>query len=87
MTLEGRVLEWFHTLTPSNYPSLKALEKDFIVAFSKIGQKHDGMLVLYEFKQESSESLRDYALQFRKHLARCPQGETPCQERLVSLFI
>ena len=87
MTLEGKDLEWFRTLTPSNYPSLKALEKDFIATFSKIGRKHYGLTFLYEFKQESSESLRDYALQFKKHLARCPKSKTPCQERLVSLFI
>ena len=87
MPLEGKALEWFHTLTPSSFPSLKAVEKDFIAAFSKIGQKHDGLSLLYEFKQESSESVRDYVLQFKKHLARCPKREIPCQERLVSLFI
>ena len=87
MTLEGKALEWFHTLTPSSFPSLKVLEKDFIAAFSKIGQKHDGLSLLYEFKQESSESMRDNALQFKKHLARCPKSKLPCQERLVSLFI
>ena len=84
MTLEGKALEWFHTLTPSDHPSLKALEKDFIATFSKIGQKHNGLSLLYEFKQESNESLRDYILKFKKHLEKCPKGETPCQERLVS---
>ena len=78
MTLEERVLEWFHTLISFDYPpSLKALEKDFITTFSKIGQKHSGMLLLYEFKQDSSESLRDYALQLKKHLARCLKREAP----------
>ena len=80
-------MEWFHTLTPFDYPSLKALEKDFIATFSKIGQKHDEVSLLYEFKQEYNESLREYTLPFKKHLAKCPKDETPCQEILVSLFI
>ena len=80
-------MEWLHTLTPSDYPSLKALEKEFVAAFFKIGQKHDGLSFLYEFKQESSELVRDYVLRFKKHLARCLEREIPCQERLVSLFI
>ena len=76
-TLEGKALEWFHTLTPCDYPSLKALEKELIAAFSKIGQKHNGLSLIYKFKQDSSESMRDYALQFKKHVARCPKSETP----------
>ena len=41
LTLEGRVLSWFQTLNLSKYLSYEALEKDFIVAFSKMGLKHD----------------------------------------------
>ena len=65
MMLEERALALFQMLQPSNYQSLKALEKDFIAAFSKIGHKHNGLSLLYGFKKESIESLRDYALQSR----------------------
>ena len=41
LTLKGSVLSWFQTLNPSDYHSFEAHEKDFIVAFSKMGLKHD----------------------------------------------
>ena len=62
MMLEGKALSWFQMLQPSHYRSLKDLEKDFIMAFSKFGQKQNGLFLLYDLKQESKESIRDYAL-------------------------
>ena len=78
---------WFQTLNLSNYLSYKALEKDFIAAFSKIGLKHDVLLQIHGFKQNNDESVRDGANRLRQYLARCPKEEMPRQERLVSIFL
>ena len=87
MMLKSRALEWFHMIQTYDFHILKELDKDFIAAFLKFGQKHDGMLQLYEFKQEFKESMRNYALQFRQLMARCLEDELLFQERLVSLFL
>ena len=41
LNLEGQALSWFQMLNLSEYLSYKALEKDFIVAFSKKGLKQN----------------------------------------------
>ena len=38
-----------------------ALEKDFIVAFSKTKLKHDVLVQIHRFKQNNDESMRDRA--------------------------
>ena len=50
LTLKGRVLSWFQTLTLSDYLTYKELEKDFIAAFSKTGLKHDVLSQIHGFK-------------------------------------
>ena len=52
LTLEGRVLSWFEMLTLLGYLTYQEFERDFIVAFSKIGLKHDVLLQVHGFKQK-----------------------------------
>lgn len=37
LTMEGTALSWFQTLDIGSYGSFEALEKEFIVAFTKMG--------------------------------------------------
>ena len=71
----------------SKYLSYEALEKYFIVAFSKTGPKHDVLLQIYGLKQKNDKFVRDGANCLRKYLARCLEKEMPSQERLVSIFL
>ena len=71
----------------TEYLTYEDLEKDFIVAFSKTGLKHDVLSQIHGFKQKSDESVRDGANRLWKYLARCPEEEMPSQERLVSIFL
>ena len=87
LTLEGRALSWFQMLNLFDYHSYEALEKDFIVAFSKMGLKHDVLSQIHGFEQKDDESVRDGANCLRQYLARCPEEEMPSQERLVSIFL
>ncbi|MCO5560573.1 hypothetical protein L7F22_014188 [Adiantum nelumboides] len=86
LTLEGRALTWFQSLNTSKYQSFSALRKDFIAAFSKTGLKNDALSLVYGFKQDPKETVRDCASRLRQYMTRCPIDKLPTQERLVSIF-
>ena len=50
LTLEGKALTWFQTLTAKTKESLVTLEKDFIFALSKMGIKHNTVALIHSFK-------------------------------------
>ena len=80
-------MSWLQTLNLFEYLSYEALEKDFIVAFSKTRLKHDVLSQIYGFKQNNDECVKERANCLRQYLARCPEEEMPSQERLVSIFL
>ena len=63
------------------------MTKDFAQAFSKTGIKHDTVALIFSFKQTLSETVRECSNRLKQYIARCPVGEVPTQERLVSLFL
>ena len=87
LTLEGKALLWFQTLDPRAFKDFNALEKDFVGAFTKTGIKNSVSALLYEFKQGEKESVRDCANRLRQYISRCPEGEMPGPEKLVSIFL
>ena len=87
LTLEGKALSWFQTLEPDTFREFEALENDFIAAFSKMGIKHNVVAQIYGFVQKENESVRDCANRLRQYIARCPEGEMPSSQRLVSIFL
>ena len=87
LTLEGKALSWFQTLDPLAFRDFHALERDFISAFTKTGIKHSVSQLIYDFKQEEKESVRDCANRLRQYIARCPESEKPNAEKLVSIFL
>ncbi|MCO5567204.1 hypothetical protein L7F22_020892 [Adiantum nelumboides] len=87
LTLEGKALSWFQTLDVGVYPTINALEKEFVAAFSKTGFKNDVLSQIHGFNQTEKETVRDCANRLRQYLARCSEAELPKQERLVSIFI
>ena len=87
LTLESKALSWFQTIEPHAYADFVALERDFIVAFSKMGIKHNVVAQIYAFKQKENESVRDCANRLRQYISRCLEGEMPRPQRLVSLFL
>ena len=88
LTLERKALSWFQTLKMTQYhPTFDALEKDFVIVFSKMGLKHNVLLQIHGFKQMSKETMRYCANHLRKYLLRCPIEETPIQEvNSINLF-
>ena len=85
--MEGKALKWFQTLNIPFYTTFEALEKEFVAAHSKTGLKHDVLSQIHGFKQETDETMRDYANRLRQYLIRCPSSKVPGQERLVSIFL
>ena len=71
-------------ISPYFFP---CLERDFISAFTKTGIKHSVSQLLYDFKQEEKESVRDCANRLRQYIARCPDSEKTNAEKLVSIFL
>ena len=74
LTLKGRALSWFQTLTLFDYLTYKKLEKDFIASFSKIGLKHDVLSQIHGFNQKRYKLVKDKATRLR-----CPSQEMPSQ--------
>ena len=66
LTLEGCALSWFQTLNVLDYLSYKALEKDFIKAFAKMGIKHTNLNLIYNFNRDHLKPL-DNAQVDKKH--------------------
>ena len=87
LTLESKALSWFQMLEPHAFMDFAALEKDFIVAFSKMGIKHNVVAQIYSFGQKENESVRDCANCLRQYISRCPTREMFGPDRLISLFL
>ena len=87
LTREGKAQSWFQTLEPSIITTLQILEKDFIIAFSKMGIKHNALAQIYAFRQKAHESVRDCANRLKQYVTRCPNKEKPSQRRLISMFL
>lgn len=85
--MEGKALSWFQTLEPQLYKTFEALEKDFISAFTKTGIKHSVSQLIYEFKQDEKETVRDCVNRLRQYIARCPEKEKPNPEKIISIFL
>ena len=47
LTLEGKALSWLQNLEPSSFIDFNTLEKDFILAFTKMGIKHNVVALIY----------------------------------------
>ena len=58
LTLENKALLWFQTLEPDTYSDFLALEKGFIVAFLKMGIKHNVVAHISSFTQKENELVR-----------------------------
>ena len=87
LTLEGKAVSWLQTLESRTFKDFNVLDKDFIVAFSKMGIKHNIVALIYRFSQKENKLVRDYANRLRQYISRCPEGEMPSQPRLVLIFL
>ena len=87
LTLECNTLSLFQTLEPDTFEDFEALENEFIVAFSKMGIKHNVVALIYGFVQKENESVRDCANRLQQYISRYPKGKMPSSPRLVSIFL
>lgn len=87
LTMEGRALAWFQTIKPSVLYDFEVLVKRFIEAHSKIGIKHNTVMLVLNFKQNKSKTIRECIDRLKKYIARCPNKEMPSQKQLISCFL
>lgn len=87
LNLEGKVIQWFQTLNPSNYYNFEVFKQEFIASFSKMGMKHDELSRINGFKQDKDESVHDCEVCLKQYISRCPSEEVLSQERLVLIFL
>ena len=63
------------------------MEKDFVEVFSLTSIKLNTLNLIYKFKQTKHETIKECSNQLKKYTLRCPEVETPNQERLVSVIL
>ena len=85
LTLKGKSLSWFQNQEVEALMEFRGLEKDYIVAFSKMGIKHNAIAKIYAFKQKNHESV--CANRLKQYITRCPVAEKHSQSRLISIFL
>ena len=69
LTLEGKALSWFQTLEASSFRDFSALKSDFIFAFSKMGIKHNVVVLTYNLKEEEHKTMRDCVNRLRQFIS------------------
>ena len=74
--MDGIALSWFQTIACT---TLEDLEKDFYEAFFKTSIKHNTIIGIYNFKQDSHESVQDSVNKLRQYILQLP--------KVVSIFL
>ena len=87
LTLEGNAADWFQSLYMDEFHDLATFFEEFTQEFSKRGIKHNTFSLIYDFKQEAGESVKNAARRMKRYVKRCPREELPTEERRVSRFI
>ena len=80
-------MDWFQSLHMDEFHDLATFFEEFTQEFSKRGVKHNTFSLIYDFKQEVGESVKNAARRMKRYVKRCPREELPTEERRVSRFI
>ncbi|MCO5546848.1 hypothetical protein L7F22_000285 [Adiantum nelumboides] len=87
LTLEGRALRWFQSLSNATLYDLETLVKAFIKENTKTGIKHNTLTQILDFKQKERETVKDAIARLKSLISRCPPREMPAEDRLISCFL
>ena len=80
LTLEGNAVDWFQSLHMDEFHDLATFFEEFTQEFSKRGIKHNTFSLIYDFKQEAGESVKNAARRMKRYVKRCPREELPTEE-------
>ena len=77
LTLEGRALRWFQSLSNTTLYDFEVLVEAFIKENTKTGIKHNTLTQILDFKQKDRETVKDAIARLRSLISRCPPREMP----------
>ena len=87
LTLEGRALRWFQSLSNAILYDFEVLVEAFIKENTKTGIKHNTLTQILDFKQKERETVKDAIERLKSLVSRCPPREMPAEDRLISCFL
>ena len=87
LTLEGKALRWFQSLSNATLVDFEILVEAFIKENTKTGIKHNTLTQILDFKQKERETVKDAIARLKSLISRCPPREMPAEERLISCFL
>ena len=77
LTLEGKALSWFQSLSNSVLYDFEVLIIAFIKENTKIGIKHNTLMQILDFKKKEKEMVQDAIRRLKALILRCPPREMP----------
>ena len=87
LTLEGKALRWFQSLSNATLYDFEILVEAFIKENTKTGIKHNTLTQILDFKQKERETVKDAIARLKSLISRCPPREMPAEDRLISCFL
>ena len=87
LTLEGKALSWFQSLSNAILYDFEILIDAFIKENTKTGIKHNTLTQILDFKQTDKETVRDAIGQLEALILRGPPREMPAEDRLIFCFL
>ena len=87
LSLEGRALRWFQSLSNAILYDFEVLVEAFIKENTKTGIKHNTLTQILDFKQKEKETVKEAIARLKSLISRCPAREMPAEERLISCFL
>ena len=87
LTLEGRALRWFQSLSNATLYDFEVLVEAFIKENTKTGIKHNTLTQILDFRQKERETVKDAIARLKSLISRCPPREMPAEDRLISCFL
>ena len=87
LTLKGKALSWFQSLSNAILYYFEILIDAFIKENTKMGIKHNTLTQILDFKQTEKETVRDAIGRLKALILRCPPREMPAEDRLISCFL
>ena len=87
LTLEGKELSWFQSLSNSVLYNFEVLIDAFIRENTKTRIKHNTLTQILDFKQKEKEMVRDAIGRLKALILRCLPREMPEEDQLISCFL
>ena len=87
LTLEGKALSWFESLSNSVLYDFEIVIDAFIKENMKTRIKHNTLTQILNFKQKEKETVRDAIGRLKALILGCPPREMLAKDRLISCFL